>query len=146
MENLRSVYRLTVVGTARNSKATGIGPRQGSLIPTRAVGKLLDRYAGEVDALDEETWLSPERGSEVLRQAGFASVSVRTEFFTGSFAHAEEALAWSLAWPLATVRLGRLDRRRREHFFADAREALAGSDRAWSFAFNFYLARRPELR
>lgn len=116
---------------------------EGSRIPTRAVGKLLDRHGGAVEALDEATWLSPQHGSEVLRQAGFASVSARTEFFSGSFADVEEALAWSLAWPLGAARLAQLDPRRREQFFADAREALAGSKLSWRFAFNFVCARGP---
>jgi ubiquinone/menaquinone biosynthesis C-methylase UbiE len=119
---------------------------EGGSDPTAPVGEILERYAGAVEGLDEETWLSPERGREILREAGFASVSVETELFTGSFGDAEEALAWSLAWPLSATRLGRLDSRRCQRFLADAREAIANSDLSWNFAFNFFVACRPEVR
>lgn len=117
---------------------------RGSSNPTRAVGELLDRYTAPVETLDEETWMSAERGSELLRQAGFAKASVQTELFGGAFADIDDALAWALGWPLRAARLARLDPGRRERFVADARRALANADLAWSFAFNFYVAHRPD--
>lgn len=106
------------------------------------VVELLQRH-GATDkgyTLDEETWLYPERGSELLRRAGFACVSVQTETFTGAFEDVEEALQWALAWPCGSARLARLDARARDAFLADAREALAGTDLSWTFVVNFYFA------
>jgi ubiquinone/menaquinone biosynthesis C-methylase UbiE len=90
--------------------------------------------------LDEETWLYPEQGSELLRRAGFAQVSVKTETFTGTFSDPEQALDWSLAWPCRTARLAQLDPREHEGCVADARRALADADLSWNFNFNIYLA------
>jgi SAM-dependent methyltransferase len=92
--------------------------------------------------LDEETWFYPERGSEVLRSAGFADVSVKRERFTGRFADAEAALQWTLAWPCGSARLGQLDKRERDAFLEDARQALGGADLSWNFVFNVYLANK----
>ena len=119
---------------------------EGSSFPTRVVAELLDRYAVAGGVLDEASWLRPDRGSSELRRAGFASVSVRRESFAGSFADPEEALTWSLAWPLTAARLARLDPGLRERFLGEAREALAGSDLSWRFAFNIYLASKSALR
>jgi SAM-dependent methyltransferase len=119
---------------------------EGSSLPSDAVDQVLDRYAGAVERLDEETWLSVERGSAALRDGGFAILSIETEFFTGSFSDVEEALRWSLAWPLATARVARLDPSRREQFVAEAQRALEGADLSWRFAFNFYIAQPEESR
>ena len=115
---------------------------EGSRLPTGVVGELLDRYGAPAtsEVLDEGTWLSPERGSSVLRRAGFADVSVRPASFTGSFADADEALAWSLGWPLTASRLARLDSARRERLRRESLQALAGSRLSWRFVFNIYLA------
>ena len=115
---------------------------EGSRLPTGVVGELLDRYGAAVpdDGLDEDTWLRAEDGSAVLRRAGFADVSVTTESFEGRFADAEEALAWSLAWPLTAAGFARLDPARRERLRRDSLEALAGSSLSWRFVFNLYLA------
>jgi len=118
---------------------------EGSSFPTRAVGELLDRYVPARGPLDEAIWLRPERGSSEMRRVGFESVSVSGESFTGSFADAEEALAWSLAWPLTAARLARVNARLRERLLAEAREALVGADLSWRFAFNFYLAGKRGL-
>jgi SAM-dependent methyltransferase len=96
--------------------------------------------------LDEETWLDPERGSEVLRCAGFADVSVKTEQFAGRFAGAGKALQWTLAWPCGSARLERLEAAERDAFLAEARQALAGADLSWTFVFNIYLATRATRR
>jgi SAM-dependent methyltransferase len=97
-------------------------------------------------ALDDETWFYPEQGSDVLRNAGFADVAVRTERFTGRFADAEAALQWTLAWPCGSARLARLDKRKRDAFLEDARQALAGADLSWNFVFNLYLANKAAGR
>jgi SAM-dependent methyltransferase len=96
--------------------------------------------------LDEETWFDPERGTDVLRGAGFADVVVKSERFTGRFADAEAALRWTLAWPCGCSRSARLDPRERDAFLKDARRALAGADLSWNFAFNVYLADKAEGR
>lgn len=108
--------------------------------PTRTVFQLLDRYAQQDDSLDEETWAKGQLGSDLLHTAGFTSVSVETESFSGEFADAEDTLAWAVAWPLAAARLARLDPRRREEFFSSARKALSATSLSWTFAFNFYVA------
>jgi SAM-dependent methyltransferase len=115
----------------------------GTSSPTRGVAEVLDRYAAAVDSLDEETWSAGRQGTDVLRKAGFTSVSVQTESFRGEFADAEDALAWVTAWPLPAERLARLDPGRRERFFSDARAALAATSLSWSFVFNFYVAHQP---
>jgi SAM-dependent methyltransferase len=104
--------------------------------------EVLTRYGAHDTGykLDEETWLHPERGSEVLRRAGFANVSVTTETFAGRFADADQALQWTLAWPCGSARFTRLEAGKRDAFLAEARHALAGADLAWNFVFNLYLA------
>lgn len=135
---------LRVLGPGGRLVASAWG--EGSSFPTHPVGGLLNRYAMAQSGLDEGTWLRPDRGSSELRHVGFTSVSVRRESFTGSFADADEALAWSVAWPLTAARLMGLNPRLRERFLDEAREALVGSDLSWRFAFNFYLASTPALR
>ncbi len=112
--------------------------------PSKTVFQLLDHYAAPGDSLDEETWTTAQRGSDALREAGFASVRVEIDSFSGEFADAEDALGWAVAWPLAAARLGRLEPRRRDEFFTSAREALAGTSGSWTFAFNFYVAHRED--
>ena len=87
-----------------------------------------------------------ERGSEVLRSAGFANVSVNTERFTGHFVDAEAALHWTLAWPCGSARLAQLDPCRRDAFLEDASRALAGADLSWNFVFNLYRAGKADGR
>ena len=112
---------------------------------TRTAFEILDRYAAPDDTLDEETWAMGGRGCDVLREAGFTSVSVQTQSFSGEFANAGDALAWVVAWPLVAARLARLDPRRRGLVLSRAREALATTSLSWSFAFNFYVAHRPTM-
>jgi SAM-dependent methyltransferase len=106
---------------------------------------LLKRYGASQTGyrLDEETWFDVERGSEVLCRAGFAEVSARTEHVSGAFADAEEALQWALAWPCGAARLAQVDPADRGALIAEARGAVARTDLAWRFVFNFYLAQRP---
>ena len=115
----------------------------GGVFPTAAIDDILPDAADAVAdaALDEDTWSSPESGADVLRRAGFASVTATTEVFTGRFRDAEQALAWELAWPLTAARLAPLDPAAREDLIAAARETLAGADLAWRFVFNFFVAR-----
>jgi SAM-dependent methyltransferase len=112
---------------------------------TRASGTVVEilKRHGATDkgyTLDEGTWLSAEKGSELLRRAGFACVSVHTETFRGRFEDVEEALQWTLAWPCGAARLQRLDASAQDAFLADAREVLAGSDLSWTFVFNLFVA------
>lgn len=116
---------------------------EGSSTPAGAVARVLDCHVAPAGGLDEETWLHAERGCEVLRAAGFASVGAHAETFSGAFAGVEDALAWALAWPPTAARLARLDPPGRETVLGDARAALAGADLAWRFAFNLYVARAP---
>ena len=110
-----------------------------------AVIDLLKRYGASQTGyrLDEETWFDVEKGSEVLRRAGFAAVCAQTERFSGSFADAEEALEWALSWPCAAARLAQVDPADRGALTMEARAAVARTDLAWRFVFNFYLAQRP---
>jgi ubiquinone/menaquinone biosynthesis C-methylase UbiE len=111
-----------------------------------AVIDLLKRYGASHTGyrLEEETWFDVEKGSEVLRRAGFAAVRAQTERFSGSFADAEEALEWALSWPCGAARLAQVDPADRGPLIAEARGAVAHTDLAWRFVFNFYLAQRPE--
>jgi SAM-dependent methyltransferase len=110
-----------------------------------AVIEVLKRYGASETGykLDEETWFDVERGSEVLRRAGFAEVAARTEHFSGTFADAEEALQWALAWPCGAARLARVDPADRDAVIAKAREVVAASHLFRRFVFNFYLGQRP---
>jgi SAM-dependent methyltransferase len=112
-----------------------------------AVVELLRRHgAGDKGyALDEETWFSPERGSEVLRRVGFSDVAVVTAWFDGLFVDAEEALQWTLAWPCGSARLALLEGPEREGFLDEARQALAGADLSWKFVFNIYRAAKAAV-
>lgn len=116
---------------------------EGSLFPTAKVEEMLDSYSPPDTSLDEETWFSPSRGKVELGRARFTQATVIRESFDGRFADAEEALAWWAAWPLTARRLTRLGARHRERFFREARTVLQGSDLAWRFAFNVYIASRP---
>jgi SAM-dependent methyltransferase len=137
---LREILR--VLGPAGRFVASAWG--EGSRFPDDGIDELLDRYGAPApsEALDEATWQSPERGGSVLRRAGFANVSFRSESFDGNFADADEALAWSLGWPLIASRLERLDSARRERFRRESLQILAGSRLSWRFVFNFYLANK----
>ena len=112
-------------------------------LPTDGIGTVLDRCgAPAVSAsVDEETWEGAERGHAILRRAGFADVSVRTECFDGAFADPEEALGWALSWPLSAARFAQLKPERRERCRRECLELLTGSDLTWVLAFNFFLAR-----
>jgi len=120
--------------------------RGGGAPSSGTVVELLQRH-GATDkgyTLDEETWLYPETGSELLRRAGFACVSVQTETLTGRFEDVEEALQWTLAWPCGAARLERLNASAQGAFLAHARSALAGSDLSWTLVFNLFVAdKRP---
>ncbi len=109
----------------------------------RTLREVREHYVQEQldDGLDEDTWLDPHLGCEVLSRAGFGRVSVRTEAFTGTFDAPEQALRWSLTWPVAAATVDALRPRSREALLADPRPPLAGCDLSWSFAFNFYVAR-----
>jgi SAM-dependent methyltransferase len=123
--------------------ASAWGP--GSCFPTGGIGDLLSTSADEeVTSLDEATWSAAERGAEVLRRAGFTRVATATEFFTGRFADAEQALAWSLAWPLTAADLAALDPAAREELLTVAREALRDADLSWRFAINYFVAMAPD--
>ena len=115
---------------------------EGSSFPTTGVGDILDRYAGHAPTtVDEETWADRRRGHTVLREAGFVQISVRRETFAGEFADAQQALDWFVAWPLTAARLTQLHPPARERFLDDARKLLATKRLAWTFVFNFYVAR-----
>jgi SAM-dependent methyltransferase len=142
---LGEVLRVLRVGgalAASSWRGGGITPSSGTVI------ELLERHGGADKGytLDEETWIYPERGSEVLRRAGFARVSVTTERFAGRFADAEQALRWTLAWPCGSARLARLEAPKRDAFLAETRQALAAADLSWHFAFNIYLATKSTGR
>ena len=123
--------------------ASAWGP--GTSFPTGGIDDLLSTSAGwEIASLDEATWSAAETGAEVLRQAGFARVTTTTEVFTGRFADAEHALAWSLAWPLTAAELSALDPAARERLLTAAREALRDAGLSWRFAIKYFVATAPD--
>ena len=138
----REVLRVLREGGRFVASAWGEG---GATPSSRVAGEILARHAAVEpgSGLDEETWMHPDSGCGVLRGAGFDGVSVHTETFSGRFASGDDALAWTLAWPVRAARLARLDARSRDAILAEIRAAVASSDRSWRFVFNFYLAQRP---
>jgi SAM-dependent methyltransferase len=142
---LRETLRVLREGGRLVASTWGLG---GGTPSSGTVVEVLKRYGAHDKGytLDEETWLYPERGSEVLRLAGFANVSVNTERFAGRFVDAERALQWTLAWPCGSARLARLDVHKRDAFLAEARQALAAADLSWNFVFNVYLATKATGR
>jgi SAM-dependent methyltransferase len=116
---------------------------RGSSFATRPLPEILDRYTEADDGIDEETWSATEQAVGVLRSAGFTDVTATSERFDGAFVDVSEAVAWFTGWPLVAERISRLDPRRRAAFLSDARAALAAVSLSWTFAFNFYVARRP---
>jgi SAM-dependent methyltransferase len=115
----------------------------GSSYPAAGISDLLPTSASDDASLDEATWSTAETGAELLRRAGFVRVAATTELFTGRFADAQQALAWSLAWPLTAADLAALDPSARQEFLAAAREALRHADLSWRFAVNYYVAMAP---
>jgi hypothetical protein len=110
---------------------------------SRVVAALERHGAGDKSyALDEETWLYPEQGSNVLLNAGCADVLVKTQTFTGRFADSEAALQWTLAWPCGSARLAQLGTPKRDACLKEARKELVGADLSWTFVFNVYLAKK----
>lgn len=136
---MREVLRVLRPGAPFVASAWG----KGSLFPTSSVDDLLERYPSASAALDEETWLSPDRGKAELRRGGFAEVVVTRESFRGRFTDPDEALGWWTAWPLTASKLALLDVHQRERFFCEARAVLRASDLSWRFAFNVYLSQKP---
>jgi trans-aconitate methyltransferase len=145
LEALGEALRVLRDGGRLVASTWGMG---GSTPSSDTIVDLLKRYGAHDKGyvLDEETWLHPDRGSEVLRRAGFASVSVKRERFAGRFSDAEQALQWTLAWPCGAGRLARLDVRKRDAFIAEARQALASADLSWNFVFNVHIAARATRR
>lgn len=145
LEALGEAWRVLRDGGRLVASTWGAGggtPSSGTIV------ELLKRYGARDKGyvLDEETWLYPERGGEVLRRAGFADVTVKRERFAGRFSGAEQALQWTLAWPCGAARFARLDVRMRDAFLAEARQVLAGADLSWNFVFNVFIAARATRR
>jgi SAM-dependent methyltransferase len=92
-------------------------------------------------AVNEPTWRDADGSAAVLRSAGFAAVSVRTEVFAGAYRDADDALAWAIGWPGPVRRLGRLDPEVRQRYRRKARVAIeAAGDLSWRFTANYHLA------
>jgi len=106
-----------------------------------ASGGALHAFAG---ILDEDTWADVDRGADSLRAAGFSTVAARTESFAGSYANADEAIAWTLAWPDYGETFAKLDGAAQQRYVDDARTAIGEvADLSWRFAINFYAGFRP---
>jgi len=107
-----------------------------------ASGGALHAFSG---ILDEDTWADVDRGADSLRAAGFGVVGAFTESFAGTYADADEAIAWTLAWPDYGETFAKLDSAARQKYVDDARTAIdEAGDLSWRFAINFYAARRGE--
>lgn len=92
-------------------------------------------------AVNEPIWRDVEGSAAVLRRAGFATVSVRTEEFAGAYRNADDALAWAIGWPGPVRRLARLDREARQRYRREARAAIEeAGDLSWRFTANYHLA------
>ena len=77
--------------------------------------------------------------------APLSAVAAFSESFAGSYADADEAIAWTLAWPDYGETFAKLDRAAQQKYVDDARTAIdEAGDLSWRFAINFYAARRGE--
>jgi SAM-dependent methyltransferase len=102
-----------------------------------ASGDELHAFSG---ILDEATWADTDRGADALRQAGFGSVAAFSESFAGTYADADDAVAWTLAWPDYGETFAKLDAAVQASFIAEARRAIVEfGDLSWRFAINFYV-------
>jgi len=63
----------------------------------------------------------------------------------GTYADADEAFAWALAWPDYGETFAKLDAATQQRFIDDARTAITEiGDLSWRFAINLYSARCSE--
>jgi SAM-dependent methyltransferase len=91
--------------------------------------------------LDEGTWADPQSGAQLICDAGFAVDSL-TENLEGRYVSPGDALAWALAWPDYGLVAERLTTDQRVAFERRVHERLADVPLSWSFAINYYVARR----
>ena len=110
-------------------------------IATQILDEVVQREPFPRGAVNEPTWRDAEGSATVLRGAGFAAVSVRTEAFAGTYRYADDALAWAIGWPGPVRRLGRLDPTAQQQYRHTARAAIEeAGDLSWRFTANYHLA------
>jgi SAM-dependent methyltransferase len=91
--------------------------------------------------LDEASWMDPERGREVISGSGLVPIEVITRRLTGTYASAEAAVDWVLAWPLMAEGCQQLAPADRKALRAEALAAVeAAGQLEWHRDIHYYRA------
>jgi ubiquinone/menaquinone biosynthesis C-methylase UbiE len=92
----------------------------------------------------EEIWAHTERGSETLRQAGFADVRVTSRLMSGEYRDQADAVETALAWPLTRYRIALLDDKVQQRLREETAAAiLKAGDLHWQSEIHYYEGSRP---
>lgn len=96
-------------------------------------------------SFSEEMWEDVEQGCEVLRQAGFTDVQVRTQSLCGEYRNPSEAVETALAWPLTRYRIAQMDASDQEKLRQETAAAINEvGDLRWQAEIHYYQASCPQ--
>lgn len=116
------------------------------LFPTAL--ETLGKHAGNTEnyieeLIDEDLWGDKKCGCELLRNAGFEDVRVRTHPLSAMFRSPTEAAEWALAWPSIRVRLDQLAPTIQERIRTELISLVADAhDVSWHSEVIYYQARK----
>jgi ubiquinone/menaquinone biosynthesis C-methylase UbiE len=106
---------------------------------------LADREIVFEGTLAEEVWADVERGSTILREAGFTDVQVTTLPLSGEHQTSEAAIEAALAWPLTRYRISKLDPADQRRLMEETAAAIFEVDELrWQNEVHYYHATRLE--
>lgn len=123
---------------------------RGGETPTKAAAvRVRDKFLEDWErtfqgSLREDFWADSAQGCQVLRRAGFSQVQAASQFITGEYRDADQAVEVALVWPLTRYRIARLDpeeqQKLREKTAAAIRQV---DDLSWKSEIIYYQAIRP---